>query len=247
MKLLPDSIKLFLFNRLLEISGVASILLSAFILISIVSYSSFDPSILNLNNYEVKNIGGYIGANVSEILMQLFGYSSFLICIVLTSWAYKLFFSKSLELFALNFLLLPITIYLLALFFEAVGLPIFNGFIANQSLIFLDETNLLINAYLNYLFVTIIFIFFLTSFYFTMGLGSDEWRKFFKFVFQLIIVFISFIRKLVSIVYRNIFKRPVQKISSENNLSNKNLEPKIDFESLKNKPVSTYGNEIANK
>ena len=59
MKLLPDSIKLFLFNRLLEISGVASILLSAFILISIVSYSSFDPSILNLNNYEIKNVGGY--------------------------------------------------------------------------------------------------------------------------------------------------------------------------------------------
>ena len=117
MKLLPDSIKLFLVNRLLEISGVASILLSIFILISIVSYSSFDPSILNLNNYEVKNIGGYVGANVSEILIQFFGYSSFLICIALTSWAYKLFFSKNLELFALNFLLLPITIYLLALFF----------------------------------------------------------------------------------------------------------------------------------
>ncbi len=246
MKLLPDSIKLFLVNRLLEISGVASILLSAFILISIISYSSFDPSILNLNNYEVKNIGGYIGANVSEILMQFFGYSSFLICIVLTSWAYKLFFSKSLELFALNFLLLPITIYLLALFFEAVGLPISNGFIATQSLIFINETNLLTSVYLNYLFVTIILIFFLTSFYFTMGLSSDEWRKFFKVVFQLFIVFISFIRNLVSIVYGNIFKRSVQKISSENNLSNKNLEPKIDFESLKNEPVSTYGNEIAN-
>ena len=98
MKLLPDSIKLFLVNRLLEISGVASILLSIFILISIVSYSSFDPSILNLNNYEVKNIGGYIGANVSEILIQFFGYSSFLICIALTSWAYKLFFSKKSDL-----------------------------------------------------------------------------------------------------------------------------------------------------
>ena len=93
MKLLPDSIKLFLVNRLLEISGVASILLSAFILISIVSYSSFDPSILNLNNYEIKNVGGYVGANISEILIQFFGYGSFLICIVLTSWADQLFFS----------------------------------------------------------------------------------------------------------------------------------------------------------
>ena len=247
MKLLPDSIKFFLVNRLLEISGVASILLSIFILISIISYSSFDPSILNLNNYEVKNIGGYIGANVSEILIQFFGYSSFLICIALTSWAYKLFFSKNLELFALNFLLLPISVYLLSLFFEAVGLPIYNGFIAAQSLIYANETSLLTNVYLNYLFVTIIFIFFLTSFYFTMGLNLDEWGKFLKTVSLLIKVFISYVKKIVRPVYTNVFKKSVQKISSESTFSGKNLEPKIDFESLKNEPVSTYGNKIADK
>ncbi len=245
MKLLPDSIKLFLFNRLLEISGVASILLSAFILISIVSYSAFDPSILNLNNYEVKNIGGYIGANISEVLIQFFGYSSFLICIVLISWAYKLFFSKNLELFALNFLLLPITIYLLALFFEAVGIPISNGFIATQSLMFVNETNLLTSVYLNYLFVTIIFIFFLTSFYFTMGLNLNEWNKFLKVVSQLIKILVVYVGKIVSLVNANLFKNPIQKISSESTFNNKNLEPKIDFESLKNEPVSTYGNEVA--
>ncbi len=246
MKLLPDSIKFFLVNRLLEISGVASILLSAYILISIVSYSSFDPSILNANSYEVKNIGGYIGANISEVLMQFFGYSSFLICIVLTSWAYKLFFSKNLEIFALNFLLLPITVYLLALFFEAVGLPISNGFIATQSLVFVNETNLVTNVYLNYLFVTTIFIFFLTSFYFTMGLNLEEWNKLLKAVSQFIKVF-SYVKKIVSVVYTNVFKKPMQKISSESTFSSKNLEPKIDFESLKNEPVSNYGNEIDNK
>ena len=129
-----------------------------FILISIVSYSSFDPSILNLNNYEVKNIGGYIGANVSEILIQFLDTAAF-ICIALTSWAHKLFFSKNPELFALNFLLLPISVYLLSLFFEAVGLPILNGLLQlNHS--FFNETNLLTNVYLNYLFITIIFFFF---------------------------------------------------------------------------------------
>ena len=94
MKILPDSIKLFIVNRLLEISGVTSILLSIFILVSLVSYSGFDPSIFNLNSYEVKNMGGYVGANISEVLIQFFGYSSILICIVLISWAYKLFFRK---------------------------------------------------------------------------------------------------------------------------------------------------------
>ena len=150
MKLLPDSIKQFIVNRLLEISGITTILLSIFILISVASYSSFDPSILNLNNYEVKNIGGYLGASISEILIQFFGYGSILICIILTSWAYKLFFSKNLELFALNFLLLPITVFLLALFFEAVNLPISNGFIATQSLILINDTKVITNNYLNY-------------------------------------------------------------------------------------------------
>ena len=55
--------------------------------------------ILSFNNYEIKNLGGYFGANISEVLLQLFGYNSFLICIVLISWSYKLFFTKNLEFF----------------------------------------------------------------------------------------------------------------------------------------------------
>ncbi len=94
MKLLPDSIKLFIAKRLLELTGISSILLSFFVFISVASYSKFDPNIFNLSNYEVTNLGGRIGANTSEVLLQTFGYSSYLICIVLISWSYKLFFFK---------------------------------------------------------------------------------------------------------------------------------------------------------
>ena len=184
MKLLPDSIKQFIVNRLLEISGITSILFSLFILISVASYSSFDPSILNLNNYEVKNFGGYLGASISEILIQFFGYSSILICIVLTSWSYKLFFSKNLELFALNFLLLPVTTYLLALFFEFMDLSMANGFLASQSKIFIIENNLITSNYLYFIFLFITFISFLISFYFTMGLRFNEWRNVFSILLK---------------------------------------------------------------
>ena len=240
MKLLPDSIKQFIINRLLEISGITTILLSLFILISVASYSSFDPSILNLNNYEVKNIGGYLGASISEILIQFFGYGSILICIILTSWAYKLFFSKNLELFALNFLLLPITVFLLALFFEAVNLPISNGFIATQSLILINDTNVITNNYLNYSFITLIFIFFLISFYFTMGLKLEEWNSLLRFVWHIIRVSILFNKKLVSIVKSYFVKEPLQKVDLKKTAETRNLEPKIDFDSLRNEPVSTY-------
>ncbi len=243
MKLLPDSIKLFLINRLLEIIGISAILLSLFILISVASHSNYDPSIFNLNNYEVKNIGGYLGANISETLLQVFGYSSFIICIVLTSWAYKLFFSKSLELFALNFLLLPITVLLLALFFEATSLPISNGFIATQLIIFVNETNTITNNYLNSLFIILIFIFFIISFYFTMGLKLDEWKKFFKFLWQIIIACSSLIKKIVNIGMTRFTLESSQRAFVEKNENTKNLEPKIDFESIKYEPVSSYDNK----
>ena len=240
MKLLPDSIKLFIINRLLEISGITSILLSLFILISVTSYSNFDPSIFNLNNYEVKNIGGYLGANVSEVLIQFFGYSSILICLILASWAYKLFFVKNLELFALNLLLLPITVYFLALFFEAINLPVQNGFIASQSLIFINETNIITNNYLNFLFLFLVFAFFLISFYFTMGLKLNEWNKIFKFVLQQTRNAIFLFIKLSSYIKSLIIKKSVQGTAYKRTEENKNLEPKIDFDSLKNEPVSTY-------
>ena len=240
MKLLPDSIKLFLINRLLEIIGISAILLSLFILISVASHSNYDPSIFNLNNYEVKNIGGYLGANISETLLQVFGYSSFIICIVLTSWAYKLFFSKSLELFALNFLLLPITVLLLALFFEATSLPISNGFIATQLIIFVNETNTITNNYLNSLFIILIFIFFIISFYFTMGLKLDEWKKFFKFLWQIVIACSSLIKKIVNIGMTRLTLESSQRAFVEKNENTKNLEPKIDFDSIKYEPVSSY-------
>ena len=69
MKLLPDSVKNFFINRLFEVGGITSVLLSFFILVSIVSYSSFDPNIYNLNSHKIANLGGYIGANLSEILL----------------------------------------------------------------------------------------------------------------------------------------------------------------------------------
>ncbi len=239
MKLLPDSIKLFIINRLLEIIGITSILISLFILISIASYSSLDPSIFNLNNYEVQNIGGYIGANISEVLIQFFGYSSILICFILTSWAYKLFFSKNLELFALNFLLLPVTVYLLALFFETINLPVSNGFFATQSLILVNETNIMTSNYLNYLFITSILIFFLFSLYFTMGLKLDEWIKFFKILWSLIKKFFISTRKFFYQIKSHFIKEPIQKVPSDT-VNYKNLEPKIDFDSIKNKPVTAY-------
>ncbi len=240
MKLLPDSIRLFLVNRLLELIGITAVLSSLFILISVASYSSFDPSLFNLNNYEVNNLGGRLGANVSEALIQFFGYSSIFICIVLISWSYKLFFSKNLELFALNFLLLPVTVYLLALFFEALNAPMTNGFIAAQSLIFINQTSILSNVYLNYLFILLILISFLISNFFTMGLKLSEWNRIFITTWSFIKSCVSAIFELIIKIKSRLKRKSIRETVYTGAVNSRNLEPKINFNNLKNEPVSSF-------
>ena len=249
MKIVPDSIRLFIVNRLLEIIGISLVLLGLFILISVVSHSSYDPNVFNLNNYEPKNLGGRLGANISEILIQFFGYSSILIFFILTSWSYKLFFSKNLELFGLNFLLMPLTIYLLALFFGTLNVPLSNGFLASQSLIFINEINLISNSYINYLFVFLIFILFLISFYFTVGLKLNEWNNIFQFIKKLTKICILFIFKLAYLIKFYLGKILNKKSNLKETVNSKNLEPKIDFDNLKNQTVSSFieKNEISKK
>tara|TARA_Y100000816_G_C26104404_1_gene586318 strand:+ start:1214 stop:3490 length:2277 start_codon:yes stop_codon:yes gene_type:complete len=243
MKLLPDSIKNFLINRLLEVTGVTSILLSLFIFISIITYSTFDPNIYSLNNHEIANFGGYIGSNISEILLQFFGYSSFLFSIILISWSYKLFFIKRLELFALNLLLLPITVFTLSLICEFLNLPFTNGFISEQLLILLNRTEIFTNSYIYYSTTILLFIFFLTSLFFTMGLDLDEWKHILKFtsnslkkIFLFLLSFLNYIKKEI--------KPPTSNTLFSNDSGNtRALEPKIDFNNLKNQPVSSYMND----
>ena len=97
MKLLPDSLRIFAINRVLELSGLLIATLCIFVFISVISHSPFDPSINNLNSSEVTNLGGYVGANISDLLLQLFGYFSLFICPVLISWSYKVFFTKKMR------------------------------------------------------------------------------------------------------------------------------------------------------
>ena len=167
-----------------------------------------------------------------------------MICIILISWSYKLFFSKKLELFALNLLLLPFTVLLLSLFFEILDLSVASGFVAEEILLFFYKTDILLNTYYFYLFISINIILFLFLFYFTMGLKRYEWNEIFKFIWKAI--------TLASITIRNLYKlafsknQPTQSFSSTDN-TGRSLEPKIDFETLRNQPVNSYSNTKKNE
>ena len=248
MKLLPDSIKKFLINRLLEVTGISSIILSLYILVSISSYSSFDPNLYNFSNYSLVNFGGYIGANISEILLQLFGYSSFLICVILFSWSYKLFFTKSLNLFALNLLFLPLSVLTLSFFFELTGLIISNGFITEQIFLYFENLNIVTGDYFFYLTLALLLITFSFFFYLAMGLNNEEWRRIFLFIFRILKELIILLSKIINI--RNYLYSNNQNIPSRSNedyTKDNSIEPKIDFDELRNQSVSSYKFEGKNK
>ena len=240
MKLLPDAIKVFLFNRLLEAGGIVLIALSIFILISISSYSSYDPNIYNLSNYEVTNLGGYIGANISEILLQFFGNGSYLICIIFFSWAYKLFFSKNLELFALNVFLLPIAVLALSFALELILKSGSNGFLVEKSIEALYEINYISDIYFFSFTIFLITTSFFILLYLTMGLNNNEWKKIFEFLFRISTKLADLLIIIMKRILRvNSFSKPVETVRDELSRE-RGVEPKIDFEYLKNKPVTSF-------
>ncbi len=240
MKLLPDSLRIFAINRALELSGLLIALLSVFVFTSVISHSPFDPNINNLNNTKVTNFGGLIGANVSNILLQMFGYFSLLICPVLISWSYKVFFTKKLKFFALNLFLLPLMITALAIFSEIIELSSSNGFIAHQFVTYLESSNIFENNYIFYLFVSVFFFLFVIFFYGAMGLSKNEWSNIYLFlstVFKLLIRptnKLSFLKKYFT------FNVPFKRNYQQKEKSNQKLEPKINFDEIKDQPVSDF-------
>ena len=67
-------------NRIIELLGVSLVLVSIFLLVSIVSYSPSDPNfIYTPENTEIKNVGGFYGSVISDFLLQSFGLNSILL------------------------------------------------------------------------------------------------------------------------------------------------------------------------
>ena len=73
-----------------------------------------------------------------------------------------------------------------------------------------------------------------------MGLKLDEWKKFFKFLWQIVIACSSLIKKIVNIGMTRLTLESSPRAFAEKNENTKNLEPKIDFDSIKYEPVSSY-------
>ena len=79
IKNLVDKTTSFLFKRLSEAAGLALLVLSVLLLISLISYSPEDPNFIFPENAEINNLLGAKGSYTSDILYQSIGLISLLV------------------------------------------------------------------------------------------------------------------------------------------------------------------------
>ena len=95
-----NKINNFIKNRLIELSGFLLILISIFLLASIVSYSPSDPNFIYApDNTEIKNIGGFYGSVISDFLLQSLGLISIFLVFNFFYWGIKLATQKAMDNF----------------------------------------------------------------------------------------------------------------------------------------------------
>ena len=240
MRLFPEAFQVFVLRRLAELGGVLSLLIGGFILVSIISHSSYDPTINNLSGQDVTNLGGSLGANLSDILLQLFGYSSTVISLILAAWSFKLIKDKKLSFFAVNLFLLPFFLVSIATVFELTQLIAINGFLSKEIIIFLKNLDFISQTSIHYSLLTLSLVLSFVFLYFCMGLNLNEWKNIFTFIIKVLNKAFSFLfLSIQAIASKNISKKVKISQTEKSELEPK-IEPKIDFENLRSTPVQEF-------
>ena len=108
-------------NTLLNFFSFFLIAFSLYIFISLISYNPSDSGFFNKNSsIEINNLGGPLGASISDFLITLFGYGSFLILLIGCVWSIQSLFLDSVSSANKTLVRLASSIFLL-LCFSAIG------------------------------------------------------------------------------------------------------------------------------
>ena len=236
MQLISDKYKSFILHRLAEVFGIIFVGLAVFLFGLLFSYSPLDPSLNNITNQEPFNIFGITGASIADISIQIFGSASYLFLLFLLTWAYRLIIFKSLPFFAINFFAAIISMLILDLYFLIYEINVFYGFVSSYFFINFIQIIISNNDYYSAIILVIV-ILFLVFFIVSCALTLNDWRK----VLYGIWFSIKFIFKNIIDIFKRIFLRKNLIVSKQSKaIVEEKIEPKIDFDSIKNESVSSY-------
>ena len=193
IKKLSNSALLFVIKRLIEIFGVSVSLIGILILISLISYSPEDPNFIFPENTEIKNILGYQGSWMSDLILQSIGLIAYLLPITYIFTGLNIFKKKEVLLIIENTFLIILYSIFGSLFFSIFFSENFElyingsgGFVGN----YLAKTFVgnFIKSYENFFYY---FLIFLTIFLFFLSINFNLKN------------FWNGIKKLANIILRN--------------------------------------------
>ena len=204
-------------NRLIELLGASLILVSIFLLASIVSYSPSDPNFIYApDNTEIKNIGGFYGSVISDFLLQSLGLISIFLVFNFFSWGIKLATKKVMD----NFITKISFIFTYIIF----GTTVLN-ILHNDSFWLIDNGNggfvgraikeniyyfapLVENQYVVYTLIFLTIVFFILS----LNLQTNE-------IYKILSSPILILKKIIVLLKRNKINENV--INESNDIENK--------------------------
>ena len=248
MQLISDKYKNFIIKRLAEISGLVFFGLAILIFGTLISYSPLDPSLNNITDQDTHNIFGNVGASIADLLIQIFGSLSYVLLLFLLAWSYRLIIFKKLPYFAVNLFSGFISLLFLNLFFLIYEINIYNSFISLEIFInFLEPLSIRDNLHIEILSIVIISVLSLIFFILACALDVNDWKKIFFAIWVCCKLIIGNILKLVKSILN---KKKKNNFEVKENIvfpKEEQIEPKIDFESIKNESVSSYidNNEVS--
>jgi len=193
IKKLSNSALLFVIKRLIEIFGVSVSLIGILILISLISYSPEDPNFIFPENTEIKNILGYQGSWMSDLILQSIGLIAYLLPIT--------YIFTGLNIFKKKEVLLIIENTFLIILYSIFGSLFFSYFFSENFELYINGGGGFIGNYLAKTFV---------------GNFIKSYENFFYYFLILLTIFLFFlsinfnlknfwhgIKKLANIILRN--------------------------------------------
>ncbi len=192
IKKLSNTALTFLIKRLIEIFGILVFLFGVLMLVALVSYSPEDPNFIFPENTDIKNILGYQGSFISDLIFQSVGLIAYLIPITLIFTGINIFKRKEIFLLIENTFYIVVYSFFGSLFFSLFYLNTFTlyingngGFVGN----YLGDSFIknLTNSYgdvLFYLFILVTLLFFLISINFNLKNFFLNFKKLINFIFK---------------------------------------------------------------
>ena len=215
--------------------------LSLYIFISLVSYDSSDSGFFSKNSSEIiNNLGGPLGATVSDFLFTLFGYGSYLFLLIGSVWAIQTLFYEDKYPSNIKTAIRFFSSIFLLICFCSVGyfyfLENFSGFIGKE--IFLSISSIFGDiGSLIFLIILIIP---------TLSLSFNfSWLNFIDQIGKILIILVNFLSNIVLKIYE-LLKRSLFDIFSKSKKIIVSLQGNLD-KKIKSKPEISKEPQIKEK